>query len=87
MGDLNCNVSKSPDAHINSVQFLSYAYQFEQLVNEPTRETTTSAALLDLIFTNRKENINEIIHLDTSDHSLIFAVRKFFTPKYCNTSQ
>ena len=84
MGDLNCDVSKfPPDAHTRRLQFLSCVYQLEQLINEPTRVTRTSATLIDLIFTNKKENIvkSGVIHLGISDHSLIFAVRKFFTPK------
>jgi hypothetical protein len=84
MGDLNCDVSKfPPDAHTRRLQFLSCVYQLEQLINEPTRVTRTSASLIDLIFTNKKENIvkSGVIHRGISDHSLIFAIRKFFTPK------
>ena len=84
MGHLNCDVSKSPPhAHTRRLLFLSCIYQFEQLINEPTRVTRTLATLIDLIFTNKKENIikSGVIHLGIFDHSLIFAVRKFFTPK------
>ena len=84
MGDLNCDVSKfPPDAHTRRLQFISCVYQLEQLINEPTRVTRTSATLIDLIFTNKKENIvkSGVIHLGISYHSLIFAVRNFFTPK------
>ena len=84
MGDLNCDVSKfPPDAHMHRLQFLSCVYQLEQLINEPTRVTRTSATLIDLIFTNRNENIvkSDVIHLGISDHSLVFAVRKFVAPK------
>ena len=84
MGDLNCDVSKfPPDAHTRRLQFLSCVYQLEQLINEPTRVTRTSATLIDLIFTNRNENIvkSGVIHLGISDHSLVFAVRKFVVPK------
>ena len=80
MGDLNCDVSKfPPDAHTRRLQFLSCVYQLEQLINEPTRVTRASATLIDLIFTNRNENIvkSGVIHLGISDHSLAFAVRKF----------
>ena len=52
-GDLNCDVSKfPPDAHTRRLQFLSCIYQLEQLINEPTRVTRTSATLINLIFTN-----------------------------------
>jgi hypothetical protein len=80
MGDVNCDFFKSPpDAHTRKLQFLSSLYQFDQLINEPTRVTGTSATGIDLIFTNRAENIlnSGIVHVGISDHSLIFVVRKF----------
>ena len=80
MGDVNCDFFKSPpDAHTRKLQFLSSLYQFDQLINEPTRVTGTSATGIDLIFTNRAENIlnSGIVHVGISDHSLIFVLRKF----------
>ena len=32
-------------------------YGLEQLINEPTRITPTTSTLIDLIFTNRPENV------------------------------
>ena len=45
--------------------------------------TDTSATMIDLVLTNVKENIHAfgVIHLGISDHSLIYAVRKFMLPK------
>ena len=45
--------------------------------------TGTSATTIDLVLTNVKENIHAsgVIHLGISDHSLIYAVRKFMLPK------
>jgi hypothetical protein len=39
--------------------------------------------MIDLFFTNKPENILQsgMIHLGISDHSLIYAVRKFNSPK------
>ena len=39
--------------------------------------------MIDLVLTNVKENIHAsgVIHLGISDHSLIYAVRKFMLPK------
>jgi hypothetical protein len=39
--------------------------------------------MIDLFFTNKRENILQsgVIHLGISDHSLIYAVRKFNSPK------
>jgi hypothetical protein len=62
----SADVSKfPPDAHTRRLQFLSCVYQLEQLINEPTRATRTSATLIDLIFANKKENIvkSGLIHL------------------------
>ena len=86
LGDLNCDISKSPlDAHTRRLQFLLSLYQFDQLINEPTRVTQASATLIDLLITNKKQNIAKagVIHLGLSDHNLIFAVRKHcaFSPR------
>ena len=45
--------------------------------------TKASATLIDLFFTNKRENILQsgVVHLGTSDLSLIYAVRKFRLPK------
>ena len=58
-------------------------YQIDQLITEPTRVTPTSTTVIDLILTNRSENISEsgVIHLGISDHSLVYLVRKFTPPK------
>ena len=85
MGDLNCDILKSPcESHTRKLQFLSSLYQFDQLIDEPTRNITgTSATLIDLILTNKEENISKsgVIHLGLSDHSMIFAIRKHCIPK------
>ena len=84
MGDLNCDLSKFPlESNARKLQFLSSLYQLDQLINEPTRVTKTSATLIDLFFTNKCENILQsgVVHLGISDHSLIYAVRKFSLPK------
>ncbi len=84
IGDLNCDVSKTiPDPHTCKLQFLCSLYQIDQLIKESTRLTPKSATLIDLILTNRPENISRsgVIHLGISDHSLVYAVRKFTLPK------
>ena len=50
---------------------------------EPTRVTKSLAATIDLIFTSETKNIarSGVIHVGMSDHSLIYAVRKFVIPK------
>ena len=84
MGDLNCDISKTPqDPNTRKLLFSFSLYQFDQLINEPTRVPRTSATMIDLFFTNKPENILQsgVIHLGISDHSLIYAVRKFNSPK------
>ena len=84
MGNLNCEVSKTtPESNTRNLQLLSLLYQLDQLISEPTRVTGTSATLIDLFFTNKPENIIQsgVIHIGISDHSLIYAVRKFTIPK------
>ena len=84
VGDLNCDVSKfSLDPHTRQLIFLCSLYQIDQLIDKPSRVTDTSATIIDLVLTNVKENIHAsgVIHLGISDHSLIYAVRKFMLPK------
>ena len=84
MGDINSDYAKTPlDVHTRTMQFISSVYQLEQLIKEPTRVTKSSATTIDLIFTNKVDNIaaSGVIHLGISDHSLIYAVRKFAVPK------
>ena len=84
LGDLNCDVSKTPlDNQTQKFQFQCSLYQFDQLINEPTRVMPTSASLIDTILTNKPENISQsgVVHLGISDQSLIFAIRKLTIPK------
>ena len=84
IGDINCDVMKSPpDAHTQQLNFLSSLYQLDQLINKPARETKKSSTLIDLVLTNMKENTSTsgVIHLGMSDHSLVYAVRKFVISK------
>ena len=84
MGVINSDYAKTPpDVHTRTLQFISSVHQLEQLIKEPTRVTKSSATIIDLLFTNMVDNIAASggIHLGISDHSLIYAVRKFAVPK------
>ena len=65
------------------LQFTSSVYQLEQLIEEPTWVTKSSATTIDLIFTNMVDNkaTSGDIHLGILDHSLIYFVQKFAVPK------
>ena len=75
VGYLNCDVNKSPpDNQTRRLQFLCGFHRIDQLINEPTRVTPLSSSLIDLVLTNRPENISKsgVIHLGISDHSLVY---------------
>ena len=83
IGDLNCNyLSDRISTHLSQLQQLSLTYQFQQLINEPTRITPISSTLSDVVLTNEPSRIikSGVVHLGLSDHSLVYAVRKFSIP-------
>ena len=72
-------ISLSRDNHIPTSQFIDimFSYSFMPLINKPTRITTTSATLIDNIFTNSfnvSTTKNGILCTDISDHLLIFSI-------------
>jgi hypothetical protein len=86
VGDMNCDFSKMPsDPHSHRLHAVFVFYVSVFTISWWTNE----GSLIDLISTNRPENIlrSGVIHLGISDHSLIFAVRKFkllkFSPTTC----
>ncbi len=60
VGVLNCDVNKVPlDSQTHKLQTLSSLYQLTQVSNDPTRLVTeTTSTLIDLILTNKAENIS-----------------------------
>ena len=57
---------------------LAFSHSLEQLIDEPTRVTESTATLIDMIFTNAKHRISDsgVIRLGLSDHFMIFCVFK-----------
>ena len=53
-------------------------YGLQQLITEPTRVTSTSSTLIDVIYTNCSDKIvcSGVCHVSISDHSMVFAYRK-----------
>ena len=49
-----------------------------QLINEPTRETESTASLIDILITTKEECIrkNGVIKTSISDHYMLYAIRK-----------
>ena len=80
LGDLNCNyLSDRNNMHQSQLKQLSSIYQFQQLINEPTRITPNSRTLIDIILSNEPSRIlkSGVVHMGLSDHSMVYAVRKF----------
>jgi hypothetical protein len=78
MGDFNINILETKN-HLPSSEFLDMIYtnSLFPLITKPTRMTTTSATLIDNIFTNDIANtrtLNGIFFTDISDHLPIFAI-------------
>ena len=65
--------------HLSQLKQLSSAYQFQQLINEPTTITPNSSTLIDIILSNEPSRIlkSGVVHMGLSDHSMVYAVRKF----------
>ena len=83
LGDLNCNyLSNSSNTPLSQLKQLSTTYQFQQLITEPTRITPNSSTLIDIILSNEPSKIlkSGVLHLGISDHSMVYAVRKFSIP-------
>ena len=55
-----------------------------QLINKPTRTTSTSGAIIDLFFTNSSENIvnSDVFTTNLIDHDMIGVARKINTAKF-----
>ena len=60
--DFNCDwtrlINNRSNAQTNKLAEIAKTFQFEQLINEPTRITATTKTLIDLAFTNKPELIN-----------------------------
>ena len=84
MGDYNIDLLKH-ECHPPTERFLDtmYSNSLLPMIFKPTRETETTATLIDNIFTN-KYNVNDtifqgILVTDISDHYIIFHI----SDKYC----
>ena len=84
IGDLNCDLQSKDNVNVKALLNITHIYGLEQLINEPTRITPTTSTLIDLIFTNRPENVycSGLSHVAISDHSLVYAYRKISIPTF-----
>ena len=70
LGDFNIDLFKQPPAWNNTTAL----FGLEQLVEEATRVTKSSATLIDHIYTNNKQQVSKVkvVESGISDHSVIF---------------
>ena len=80
MGDLNCNLaSPTFDTNMSLLTSIANVNSLHQLIREPTRITSSSSTLIDLIFTNCLDKVvcSGVSHVGISDHNLVYV--------YCKT--
>ncbi len=79
LGDLNVDLISTTASPIkNKLNEILDIYGIKQLINEPTRITSSSRTLIDLCLINTPSHVVDagILSLSISDHSLIYAIRK-----------
>ena len=82
LGDFNVNflATKNYASRALKRKLLSFTsmYNLEQLIDKPTRITENSSTLIDLLFANNNHRIvsSGVLHVNLSDHSLIYCVVK-----------
>lgn len=92
MGDFNINFLNPSDQKTKDLKAILETFSLDQIVTRPTRISTNSDSLLDLVCTNAGDKINkvEIIHNDDlSDHALILVTvnscKTTFVPEHIIT--
>ena len=82
LGDFNVNflATKIDASRVLKRKLLSFTsmYNLEQLIDKPTGITENSSTLTDLLFANNNHRIvsSGVLHVNLSDHSLIYCVVK-----------
>ena len=81
LGDLNAHMmasSKLPKRDKQELLNSSRAYNFTQLIKEPTRITDSSRTMIDLVFANNEHRIikSGFVPVPLSDHFLVFCIIK-----------
>lgn len=82
LGDFNANYLDARDN--KELKTIINLNGFRQLIEKPTRITSTSKSLIDIILTNNTDNIKNTIiaPLSIGDHELVGCVRKLHCKKY-----
>ena len=94
-GDLNCNLLLAEgNIQTKKLKDLMQIYQLRQHITTPTRITTDTQSLIDIILTkvdDTKTCNSGVVHVGISDHSLVYICRKIGilkkSPKLVETRQ
>ena len=84
LGDTNCDFGNKDKDHLtyNYAKLLSNIYNIyglKQLIEDPTRVTSSSSTIIDHIATSCTSNIIEsgVYEVSMSDHYMVYCIRKF----------
>ena len=73
LGDLNVNMLAVDGYRTFQLVDIIQSHGFEQLIDQPTRVTSTSSSLIDVIITNHtRVDRSGVERVDVADHDLIF---------------
>ena len=86
VGDLNCDLS-NPDKHDKqgrALLDLMEVYNMSNMIKQPTRVTTSSSSLIDVILTTspRLFRTSGVFDLDLSDHKLVYTIMRAHCPRH-----
>ncbi len=78
MGDFNIDLKHPNKAESRAELSLCRSFMMKQLIQEPTRITSTSETLIDHVIINREDLYYQsgVLDVSPSDHSLIYVIRK-----------
>ena len=78
LGDFNCDylAAVTNNCYTNRLRQICDDFSLVQVIDRATRITSNSSTMIDLIYTNNENKIIEsgVMHIGTSDHSLVFIV-------------
>lgn len=77
-GDFNSDILKKDSQNFKALDNFCRAFDFVQLIKEPTRVCETSETVIDLMLVSDQMRISKsgVVNYQVSDHCLIFCTRK-----------
>ena len=83
LGDTNCYMLDLTNNDTKNLKKLLIKFNLAQLINSPTRTTTTSKTMIDHIITNESEAVSKsgVLACGISDHDVVFMIKHMRLPK------